>query len=153
MKTETMDGVSLLDTIDRQLAFLPETMRLFSYVSTQNFDDLAALCDDDFGIVDLDPNGGSVMVRTRKEWEDWFHGLFQQLNTMHASTTTTITQYDVLPGEVLAMSVVEFDQHLHVGEQTHTFGCVVTIVWKKTAHGWQEARWHVSLIRQPDGME
>ena len=49
--------------VDPELAapdppMLGETMELFRCVAEHDFDALAALCDDDFGIVDLDPEGG-----------------------------------------------------------------------------------------------
>ncbi len=144
-----LKGVRCADNIDLKAPLLEHTQRLFSYVSTHNFDDLAALCDDDFGIVDLDPEGKNVMIRTRTEWEQWFQTLFQKLKAMGAKTTTTITKYDVLPGSELTMTVVEFDQHLHLNDQTHDFGCVATIVWKLIDGDWKEARWHVSLIDAP----
>ena len=59
--------------------FFAETQRLFRYVSDHNFEDLAALCDDDFGIVDLGPGGESVVIDTREEWEKWFRTLLPSL--------------------------------------------------------------------------
>jgi ketosteroid isomerase-like protein len=127
-----------------------ETRALFRCVRDHDFETLAELCDDDFGIVDLDPEGQSVMIRTRAEWEDWFHTLFARLDAMDAHTDTEILAYDVLPGRDLAMSVVEFCQLLTVGGAAHRFYCVVTIVWKQVDGRWKEARWHVSLLRRGD---
>ncbi len=128
--------------------FYDETVRLFKYVSENNFDDLAALCDDDFGIVDIDTDGGSKMIRTRQEWENWFHELFAKLKAMNAHTDTEILAYDALQTEAMGYSVVEFCQRLHVNEQVGRFFCVVTIVWKRIGGSWKEARWHASLLRQ-----
>ncbi len=128
--------------------FYDETVRLFKYVSENNFDDLAALCDDDFGIVDIDTDGGSKMIRTRQEWENWFHELFAKLKAMNAHTDTEILAYDALQTESMGYSVVEFCQRLHVNGQVGKFFCVVTIVWKRIDGFWKEARWHASLLRQ-----
>jgi len=125
------------------------TLNLFRYVETKQFEPLAALCDDDFGIVDLDPEGKNVLVRTRSEWEAWFQNLFAQLKQLNAHTYTTITRYNVLPTAEMALVVAEFTQYLVLGQEQHPFDCVVTIVWKKTPENqWQEARWHVSLLER-----
>lgn len=39
-----------------------------------DFDTLTGLCDDDFGIVDIAPDGSGVPIRTRAGWEAWFRG-------------------------------------------------------------------------------
>ncbi len=74
--------------------FFSETLTLLRSVRDHDFDTLAALCDDDFGIIDVDPSGTPVPVRTRAEWEAWFHGLFATLATMGASTDSEILAYD-----------------------------------------------------------
>ncbi|GAB4194947.1 MAG: hypothetical protein OHK0057_04640 [Thermoflexibacter sp.] len=76
--------------------FYDETVCLFKYVSENNYEDLAELCDDDFAIVDIDTDGGSKMIRTRQEWENWFHELFAKLKAMNARTDTEILTYDAL---------------------------------------------------------
>ncbi|MFN4145914.1 MAG: nuclear transport factor 2 family protein [Runella sp.] len=125
-----------------------ETEALFRYVSEHNFNDLANLCDDDFGIVDLGTEGQSVMVRNRAEWENWFRTLFQNLSQMQAKTYTDILDYKVLQTSELAYSVVEFCQHLEVGDKHGKFFCVTTIIWKKMPDDtWKESRWHASLLR------
>jgi ketosteroid isomerase-like protein len=133
--------------------FLDETKTLFRSVSTHDFDTLAALCDDDFGIVDIDPKGGSVVIETRAEWEDWFHSLFDQLDAMDAETTTDILDYKALRRGELGYSVVDFRQNLTMGDTTAHFYCVATIIWKQTPDGWKESRWHCSVIRvEPNGL-
>lgn len=130
--------------------FYAETRRLFDYVSSHNFDDLAALCDDDFGIVDLGPAGESVVLDTREEWENWFRSLFAKLDEMNAETDTEITDYNALVRGELGYSVVKFTQRLGVGGVNQYFRCIVTIIWKKTPAGWKESRWHVSLVSVDD---
>jgi hypothetical protein len=126
--------------------FYKETMTLFEGVSRHDFETLANLCDDDFGIVDLNTEGKNVIISTREEWEDWFHTLFSQLKKMKASTNTEILTYDAIKSDKLGYSVVNFCQYLTVNDETSKFYCIVTIIWKKTQQGWKESRWHVSLI-------
>ena len=134
--------------------YFAQTVELLRSVRDHDFDSLAALCDDDFGIVDLDPAGANVMVRTREEWENWFHNLFAQLDAIGAGTDSEITNYQALASADMGMSVVEFTQSLTMGEMIALFDCVATIVWKNTLQGWREARWHVSLLSAdiPEGM-
>jgi hypothetical protein len=126
--------------------FFDETQRLFRYVSEHNFDDLADLCDDDFGIVDLGPSGESVVIDDRAGWEIWFRTLFAKLEDMQAETDTEITDYHALKHETMGYSVVKFTQRLGVGGKDAFFHCIVTIIWKKTDKGWKESRWHTSLL-------
>lgn len=129
--------------------FYKETELLFECVSKHDFETLANLCDDDFGIVDLDPQGKSVVVEDRKGWENWFKNLFQKLKEMNAHTYTEITKYEALEHDTMGYSVVYFDQFLEFSGQKLKFGCVTTIIWKKVGEEWKESRWHVSLIKDP----
>ncbi|MDJ0497356.1 MAG: nuclear transport factor 2 family protein [Acidimicrobiia bacterium] len=135
--------------------FFAETVELLRSVRDHDFDSLAELCDDDFGIVDLDQSGGSVMIRTRAEWEAWFHRLFSELDAAAASTDSEILDYQAIATADMGFSVVEFRQSLGMGELIANFDCVATIVWKRTEQGWKEARWHVSLLSTdlPDGFQ
>ncbi len=126
--------------------YFAQTVELLRSVRNHDFDSLAELCDDDFGIVDLDQSGGSVMIRTRAEWEAWFRRLFSELDAAGADTDSEIIDYQAVAGSELGYSVVEFRQSLSVGGHTGLFDCVATIVWKQTPGGWREARWHVSLL-------
>jgi hypothetical protein len=126
--------------------FADETKTLFRCVSEHDFDTLAALCDDDFGIIDLGTEGQSVVIETRAEWEDWFHSLFARLDAMNAHTATEIETYQALVKQEMGYSVVNFCQTLTIGDNTARFYCVATIIWKRTDNGWQESRWHCSLI-------
>lgn len=126
--------------------FFAETVELLRSVRDHDFDSLAELCDDDFGIVDLDQSGGSVMIRTRAEWENWFRRLFTELDAVGAATDSEILDYQALATVDMGFSVVEFRQSLTLGDATALFDCVTTIVWKRTDTGWKEARWHVSLL-------
>lgn len=130
----------------KEKPFYKESVTLFESVSKHDFDTLANLCDDDFGIVDLNEEGKNVIIRDRKGWEDWFQTLFKKLDQMKADTWTEITQYDAIKSTDMGYSVVDFDQFLKVGEQTLKFSCVTTIIWKKTDQGWKESRYHSSLI-------
>jgi ketosteroid isomerase-like protein len=130
------------------LPFFTETCQLFECVKNHDFDQLADLCDDDFGIVDLDPEGRNVIVKNRTEWENWFHTLFQNLKTISAETYTEILAYQALETSEMGYGVVDFCQYLVVEGQTHRFFCVVTIIWKKAGNRWVESRWHCSLIER-----
>lgn len=151
----TLHATSWLETASEneraEQSSFSETVSLLKHVRDHDFEALAGLCDDDFGIVDLDQGGGSVTVRTRAEWEAWFRHLFSELTAARADTDSTITNYQVLAGSDMAMSVVEFTQSLTVSalDATGLFDCVATIVWRQTERGWKEARWHVSLLYIP----
>jgi hypothetical protein len=128
------------------LPFFDLTIDLLKGVRDHDFDRLAEICDDDFGIVDIDPAGTSVAIRTRDEWEAWFRGLFATLDDMHAATDSEILAYDAIEGIDLGYSVLEFRQTLRVAELTATFDCITTIVWKRVDDTWREARWHGSVL-------
>jgi hypothetical protein len=126
--------------------FFTHTVELLRGVRDHDFDSLAALCDDDFGIVDLDQSGSNVMVRTREDWEARFTRLFGELDAAAAATDSEIVSYRAIEGVELGFGVVEFRQFLTVAGHVAAFDCVATIVWKLTPEGWREARWHVSLL-------
>ncbi|RIV26813.1 hypothetical protein DYU11_00370 [Fibrisoma montanum] len=138
-----------LPAIMSEKPFYAPTLTLFDCVSRHDFDTLADLCDDDFGIIDLDPEGKSVPITNRAEWENWFRTLFKRLDEMKAHTYTEIRTYDALQTAEMGYSVVNFDQFLEVGDQKLKFNCITTIIWKHTDRGWKESRWHCSLIQAP----
>ncbi|MGK7395405.1 MAG: nuclear transport factor 2 family protein [Candidatus Cyclobacteriaceae bacterium M3_2C_046] len=127
--------------------FYRESLQLFEAVSQHDFTTLASLCDDDFGIVDLNEEGKNVVIRDRKGWEQWFTNLFAKLKQMKAETWTEITNYEALKGTDMGYSVVDFDQLLKLEQDTLRFSCITTIIWKKTEQGWKESRYHSSLIK------
>jgi hypothetical protein len=129
--------------------FLPETLELFRSVRHHDLATLTTRCDDDFGIVDIDTDGSSRLIRTRDEWVAWFRDLFARLDDMAATTDTEVTAYDAMRRGEMGFSVVEFRQLLHADGQTAAFDCVVTIVWKWQEEAWREARWHASLLAGP----
>ncbi|MDX2161330.1 MAG: nuclear transport factor 2 family protein [bacterium] len=129
------------------LPFAAETKTLFRCVSEHDFPTLAALCDDDFGIIDLGTEGQNVVIETRAAWEDWFHTLFARLDAMQAHTATIIEKYQALAMGDMGYSVVNFCQLLTLGDHTARFYCVVTVIWKRVGDAWKESRWHCSLIR------
>lgn len=126
--------------------FFDLTVTLLRGVRDHDFDALAAICDDDYGIVDIGPDGGSVAVRNQEEWAQWFRNLFAQLDGMGASTDSEILAYDAVEGTDLGYSVLEFRQTLTVNDLTASFDCITTIVWKKVDGRWYEARWHGSIL-------
>jgi len=126
--------------------FFGETVTLLRSVRDHDFDTLAALCDDDFGIVDIDPEGHARPIRDRAGWEAWFRELFATLDAMGATTDSTIDGYQAMVEGTMGYSVLDFTQTLVVGDLRASFECVATIIWKQTGRGWQEARWHASVI-------
>jgi hypothetical protein len=126
--------------------FFAETVTLLRSVRDHDFDTLAELCDDDYGIVDIAPDGTNVAVRSREEWEAWFRGLFGQLSSMQAGTDSDILAYDAVEADTMGYSVLEFRQSLTVGDLVASFDCMTTIVWKKVEGVWREARWHGSVL-------
>jgi hypothetical protein len=147
--TATNATTSPLETPPAKYAdapFFEQTLTLLRCVRDHNFDDLAALCDDDFGIVDGDASGTISIIRTRGEWEQWFHTMFATLTAMGASTDSEVTRYDALATAEMGFSALEFRQFVTIGDAVATFECVATIVWKQTPAGWREARWHVSIV-------
>ena len=128
------------------VAFFTETVTLLRSVRDHDFDTLAALCDDDFGIVDVDPSGAARPIRDRAGWEAWFHELFSTLDAMGASTDSRIDDYQAIATADMGYSVLDFTQTLTVGTAVASFECIATIVWKHTADGWRESRWHASVI-------
>jgi len=133
--------------------YFEQTLTLLRSVRDHDFDTLSNLCDDDFGIVDVDPSGAAVAIRTRAEWEHWFHQLFAQLDELAAATDSEVLDYVAVEGPSLGYSVLDFRQTLTIGELVATFDCVATIIWKSTPDGWSEARWHASVVSTdiPDG--
>lgn len=129
------------------MPFAEETRTLFRCVSEHDFETLAALCDDDFGIIDLGTEGQNVVIENRAQWEAWFHDLFARLDAMQAHTSTEILRYQALQSSDLGYGVVDFCQFLTVNGQTARFFCVATIIWKRVGAAWKESRWHCSLIR------
>ena len=135
--------------------FFAETVALLRAVRDHDFDTLATLCDDDFGIVDIAPDGSGVPIRTRAEWEAWFRdSLFPRLEQMGASTDSAITGYEALVNGDLGYGVLDFRQTLTVAGSTATFDCIATLIWKQTPDGWKESRWHCSVISSdvPDAL-
>lgn len=130
----------------RDQPFYEETLTLLRCVRDRDFDTLAELCDDDFGIVDVDPSGAARPVRDRAGWEEWFRGLFATLGDMGADTDSIVLDYRALEAGALGYGVLEFEQTLTLGPHTARFQCVATIIWKLTAQGWRESRWHASVI-------
>ncbi|MFN8690420.1 MAG: hypothetical protein ACK5XL_10520, partial [Cyclobacteriaceae bacterium] len=97
--------------------FFELTQEMLNCVRDFDFDRLSEICDDDYGIVDINTTGGSEIIRDRAGWEAWFRGLFVNLKGMNASTWSEITQYEVVTGENMAYSVVDFDQIFITPEQ------------------------------------
>lgn len=138
----------------RDKPFFDLTVDLLRGVRDHDFDALAHICDDDYGIIDIAPDGGNVAIRNRTEWEAWFRNLFAQLDTLEATTDSEVLAYDAVEGIDLGYSVLEFRQTLEMRGMVATFDCITTIVWKFQEGRWREARWHGSVLSRdlPDEM-
>ena len=126
--------------------FYVHTLTLLRSVRDRDYATLEHFCDDDFGIVDVAPDGSSRVAHNRLEWERWYHELFAILERLDASTDSEILDYHSVKEGTLGYSVVEFRQSLTIADVTATFDCIATVVWKKTPQGWREARWHGSVV-------
>ena len=126
--------------------FFNLTKEMLDCVRDFNFERLANICDDDFGIIDINTEGGSEIIRDRKGWENWFTGLFSKLDSMNAKTWSEITHYEAIQHETLGYGVVDFDQVFHAGETRLRFKVIATIIWKLVDGEWKESRYHSSLI-------
>lgn len=126
--------------------FYDRTLEMLNCVRDFNFERLAEICDDDYGIIDINTEGGSEIIRDREGWENWFRGLFAQLQNMKAKTWSEITGYEAVESGDMGYSVVDFDQVFHSGPQRLRFKVIATIIWKKVGGIWKEARYHSSLI-------
>lgn len=130
----------------RAKPFFDLTAEMFRCVRDHDFTTLAGICDDDFGIIDINVEGGSQVIRDRVGWEQWFTGLFAQLKAMQATTWSEITRYEAVRAQDMGYSVVDFDQ-VFIGQGKRLrFSVLATIVWKRTGAGWHEARYHSSLL-------
>ncbi|MCU0420316.1 MAG: nuclear transport factor 2 family protein [Cyclobacteriaceae bacterium] len=136
---------------ERELAFADKpfytlTRAMFDCVHLHDFDRLATICDDDFGIIDINTEGGSEVIRDRAGWEHWFRSLFEKLRAMGAETWSEITRYEAVKGSDMGYTVVDFDQLFIAGGKRLRFAVIATIVWKLEAGEWREARYHSSLL-------
>mgnify|MGYP006284080371 CR=1 FL=1 len=129
--------------------FFSLTLKLLNAVRDNDLSSLAHLCDDDYGIVDINTEGGSQVIRNRKEWEKWFKSLFSELQSRNAITWSEITNYEAVISQEMGYSVVDFDQMFVVEGQQMKFSVLATIIWKKEEQGWKESRYHSSLIGGP----
>ncbi|MEO0332425.1 MAG: nuclear transport factor 2 family protein [Bacteroidota bacterium] len=146
MNTSIAEAPSYSQEIQQKL-FFDLTSEMLNCVRDHHFDRLAQICDDDYGIVDINTEGGSEIIRDRAGWEKWFTGLFKTLDQMQAQTWSEITNYEAEQTGEMGYSVVDFDQMLVVGEKRMRFSVIATIIWKKVGEVWKEARYHSSLIK------
>lgn len=127
--------------------FFALTTQMLDCVRDHDFGTLSKICDDDFGIVDIETTGGSLIIRDRAGWEEWFTGLFAQLDAMRAQTWSEITGYEAVRSGDMGYSVVDFDQTLVTEDEKLKFSVIATIIWKRVDGRWQESRYHSSLVR------
>ena len=126
--------------------FYAQTVELLDCVRDHDFRRLSEICDDDFGIVDITTEGGSLVIRDRAGWEAWFTSLFAQLDSMTARTWSDITGYEAVRAGEMGYSVVDFDQTLIAPDDKLRFRVMATIIWKRVDGTWKESRYHSSLL-------
>ncbi len=139
--------INRVDEATRSKPYFDLTVKMLDCVAQQNYDTLAGICDDDFGIIDINTSGGSEVIRDRAGWEAWFRGLFQQLRSMPAETWSEITRYEAVSGTDMGYGVVDFEQVLIAGGKKFRFDVIATIIWKKLDGHWKESRYHSSMLQ------
>lgn len=128
-----------------QSPFYEQTQAMFNAINTLQLDDLRTLVADEYGIVDIDPEGKTVVINSVDEWETYMAENFAAMQDANAALSTEVKSYH---GEVMGdmgYSVVRFIQTVDLHVRTLHSHCVATIVWKYTDGQWKEARWHCSL--------
>lgn len=138
--------VDRVEPESRQKPFFDLTVQMLDCVAQHNFERLSGICDDDFGIIDINTTGGSEVIRDRAGWENWFRSLFAQLDTMQAETWSEITRYEAISGSDMGYGVVDFQQVLRVGDKSFRFDVIATIIWKRMGDTWKESRYHSSML-------
>jgi len=132
---------------DRYQLYQP-TEALLQAVNELDLPKLRNMVDDDFGIVDVDPNGDPVVINDQEEWEAYMHKNMLAMQELQAELSFEIGEYHERVSPDMALVVVRFEQHVKVPEQpAMKHPCIATVVWKKTDEGWKEARWHCSRLR------
>lgn len=134
----------------RAKPFFDLTEEMLACVRDHEFERLSQICDDDFGIIDINTEGGSEIIRDRAGWENWFSTLFDKLDKMNATTWSEITVYEALRKQDMGYSVVDFDQVFIAGEKKMRFSVIATIIWKFENDTWKESRYHSSLVNVKD---
>ncbi|MGZ8804800.1 MAG: nuclear transport factor 2 family protein [Microbacterium sp.] len=121
-----------------------ETQALLDAVNTLDLDALRAMVDDDYGIVDVDPEGRTVVIDTKAEWDAYMDLNFAAMRAGGAVLSSRVLDYHGVEAGRLGYSVVRFDQRVEIAGTVIENPCIATVVWKRTDEGWKEARWHCS---------
>lgn len=121
-----------------------ETQALLDAVNTLDLDALRAMVDDDYGIVDVDPEGRTVVIDTKEQWDAYMDLNFTAMRAGGAVLSSRVLDYQGVEAGRLGYSVVRFDQRVEIAGTVIENPCIATVVWKRTDDGWKEARWHCS---------
>lgn len=123
------------------------TEALLTAVNRLDLPELRTMVDDDFGIVDVDPEGNPIVIDNMDEWEAYMEKNMLAMQTLHAKLSYEIDEYHENVSDRMAYVVVKFTQRVHIPEKPEmTHHCIATIVWKQTEQSWKEARWHCSRL-------
>ncbi len=109
---------------------------------------LKQMVDEHFGLVDVDPDGRTVIISDRRSWEAYLDGTLARLRKAGVTRSSTVLHYDAEMGREMAFSVVRYQQQTKGPERAHLDTCTTTIVWKLTEKGWKAVRWHCTLERR-----
>ena len=124
-----------------------ETEELLIAVNKLDLPKLRTMVDDDFGIVDVDPEGKPIIINDMEEWEAYMEKNIIVMRELKAELSYEIDEYNERVAQEMAFVVVRFKQRVRVPESSEMqHNCIATIVWKKSTDGWKEARWHCSRL-------
>ncbi|MFP4089393.1 MAG: YybH family protein [Cyclobacteriaceae bacterium] len=131
---------------DKEFSLYSLTEELLQAVNSLDLPRLRSMVDDDFGIVDVDPEGKTVVIDDMQEWQDYMHKNMLLMEQMKAELSFEINEYNEQVEENMAYVVVNFSQHVAFQGKQMRHDCISTVIWKKTENGWKEARWHCSRL-------
>jgi hypothetical protein len=132
----------------KETPFYQLTRSLLDSVNTLDYDGLRRMVDDEFGIVDVDPEGKSIVIDDMDAWERYMRVNMEAMRDAEAELSSEILDYRESATTDMAFSVVRFRQDVGLGSQTISNFCLATIIWKRQNGSWKEARWHCSLLKK-----
>jgi DNA-binding NarL/FixJ family response regulator len=70
--------------------FFEQTLALFDAVNSLRLDELRELVDDDYGIMDVDPAGETVVIESKAEWDEYMVRNFAAMEAAGARLETEV---------------------------------------------------------------
>jgi len=99
-----------METSFKKTPFFEFMLPMFNSGRDFNHDHSATICDDDFGITDINTITDSKIIRARHGLGKWFKGLFPNLKDLSSITWSKITHHETLQSKDMGHCVVYFDQ-------------------------------------------